>query len=55
MKLKNKTTSFSILLKTTLGLFHYNALIHHINKIFRDRYKGIKFRHEKKLQKFGKH
>ena len=52
MNLKKEIASISIQLKSILGLFLYSALIREINHVIKSRYKGMKSRHEKKIQKF---
>ena len=50
--LKKEIASICIQLKSILGLFLCSALIREINHVIKSRYKAIKSRHEKKLQKF---
>ena len=53
-KLKKELRSICIQLKSVLGLFLYNALLHQVSFAVKSRQKAILKRHEKKLIKFRK-
>ena len=53
-KLKKELQSICIQLKSVLGLFLYNALLHKVSFAVKTRQKAILKRHEKKLIKFRK-
>ena len=53
-KLKKELRSICIQLKSALGLFLYNVLLHQVSFAVKSRQKAILKRHEKKLIKFRK-
>ena len=53
-KLKKELQSICIQLKSVLGLFLYDALLHQVSFAVKSRQKAILKRHEKKLIKFRK-
>ena len=53
-KLKKELKSICIQLKSVLGLFQHNALLHQVSFAVKSRQKAILKRHEKKLIKFRK-
>ena len=53
-KLKKELRLACIQLKSVLGLFLYNALLHQVSFAFKSRQKAISKRHEKKFIKFRK-
>ena len=50
--LKKEIRQKCILLKSTLGVVVFNALLHHINNVIKRKHTVILLRHHQKLEKF---
>ena len=50
--LKKEIRQKCILLKSTLGVVVFNALLHHINNVIKRKHTAILLRHHQKLEKF---